>query len=203
MYIHPIQAIATGTSQLTRASRSLTSAPHGGEPAGSVFEELNTALGGILATYDGAMRAACLRPFPAKAHTALALPARHTDLGTVRPHYVRAAASFHGHKAFSCVEYETAAGQVEHGRLLMLLEAEQYVLGAEQEVEVAVIQRLVDVGLDAHTGCRTLSAPSAMGGLAVIEVAAIRRAVHCVPLFERRGIWYLNRWAYRCTESLT
>ncbi|CAI5989987.1 unnamed protein product [Closterium sp. NIES-65] len=137
MYIHPIQAIATGTPQLTRASRSLTSAPHVGEPAGSVFEELNTALGGILATYDGAMRAACLRPFPAK------------------------------------------------------------------EVEVAIIQRLVDVGLDAHTGCRTLSAPSAMGGLAVIEVAAIRRAVHCVPSFERQGIWYLNRWAYRCTESLT
>ncbi|CAI5939342.1 unnamed protein product [Closterium sp. NIES-64] len=183
-----MMAITTGTPQLTRASKSLTSAPHGGEPAGLVFEQLNTALGGILATYDGAMRAACLRPFPAKAHTALAVPAGHMDLGTVRPHYVRAAASLHGHKAFSCVEYETAAGQVEHGRLLMLLEAEQDVPGAEQEVEVGVIQRLVDVGLDAHTGCRTLSAPSAMGGLAVIEVAAIRRAVHCVPSFERRGI---------------
>ncbi|CAI7915281.1 unnamed protein product [Closterium sp. NIES-54] len=182
---------------------TLTSVPHGGEPADSVFQQLNEALGGILATYDGAMRAACLRPFPAKAHTALALPAGETDLGTLRPHYVRAAASLHGHTAFSCVEYETAAGQLAHGRLLMLLEAEQDVPGMVQEVEVAVIHRLVDRGLDEHTGCRTLSAPQAIGGLAVIEVAAIHRAVHCAPSFERRGIWYLNRWAYRCMESLT
>ncbi|CAI7899889.1 unnamed protein product [Closterium sp. NIES-53] len=119
------------------------------------------------------------------------------------PHYVRAAASLHGHTAFSCVEYEMAAGQLAHGRLLMLLEAEQDVPGMVQEVEVVVIHRLVDRGLDEHTGCRTLSAPQAMGGLAVIEVAAIRRAVHCVPSFKWRGIWYLNRWAYRCTESLT
>ncbi|CAI5481309.1 unnamed protein product [Closterium sp. Yama58-4] len=196
------QAMATGIPQLTRASRSLTSQPQGGEPADSVFDQLNVALGGILAAYDSAMRAACLRPFPAMVHTALALPAGETDLGTLRPHYVRAAASLHGHKAFSCVEYETDAGQQEHGRLLMLLEAERDV-PEDVQVEVAVIQRLVDQGLDAHTGCRTLSAPLAQGGLAVIEVAAIRRAVHCVPSFERRGLWYLNRWAYRCTESLT
>ncbi|CAI7798587.1 unnamed protein product [Closterium sp. NIES-53] len=76
-----------------------------------------------------------------------------------RPQYVRAAASLHGHTAFSCVEYETAAGQLAHGRLLMLLEAEQDVPEMVQEVEVAVIHRLVDRGLDEHTGCCTLSAP--------------------------------------------
>ncbi|CAI7927900.1 unnamed protein product [Closterium sp. NIES-54] len=148
-----------GHPQVTRAAMTLTSVPHGGEPADSVFQQLNEALGGILATYDGAMRAACLRPFPAKAHTALALPAGETDLGTLRPQYVRAAASLHGHTAFSCVEYETAAGQLAHGRLLMLLEAEQDVPEMVQEVEVAVIHRLVDRGLDEHTGCCTLSAP--------------------------------------------
>ncbi|CAI5477908.1 unnamed protein product [Closterium sp. Yama58-4] len=198
------RAIRSGTPQLTRTCRSLTGRPADSEEADSVFELFNTALGGVLLPYSAVMHEAGLAPFPAKAHSVLALPARQSDVGTVRAHYVRAAVSMHGQQAFSCVEYETTGAVPAHGRLLLLLSAERDTVEVEErEVEVAVVQRLTDQGLDERTGCRILTVLAARGGVAVIPIGCIRRAVHCVQSFVTPGRWYLNRWAYRCNECLT
>ncbi|CAI5532568.1 unnamed protein product, partial [Closterium sp. Naga37s-1] len=101
------RATRTGTPQLTRSCRSLTERPTANGEADSVFDLFNTALGGVLGPYSVLMRGAGLCQFPAKAHTALALPSRQTDVGTLRADYVRAAVSMHGHQAFSCVEYDS------------------------------------------------------------------------------------------------
>ncbi|CAI7844751.1 unnamed protein product, partial [Closterium sp. NIES-54] len=138
------------------------------------------------------------------AHTALALPGTRTDVGVVSPHYVRATPSLHGRKAFSYVEFVATGREVHYGRLLLLLDVKRDVHGVEQgSVEVAVVPRLADRGLHELTGCRILGVPQAMGGMEVVAVERIRRAVHCVPSFVTRGRWYLNRWGFRCHESLT
>ncbi|CAI5961586.1 unnamed protein product [Closterium sp. NIES-65] len=60
-----IRAIASGTPQLTATRKSLTAWPDHDLEAGSVFEEINQAVGGLLMDYDTVMRHAGLRPFPA------------------------------------------------------------------------------------------------------------------------------------------
>ncbi|CAI7881641.1 unnamed protein product [Closterium sp. NIES-54] len=194
------RAVATGRPQLTQARKSLTERPTGKSDDASVFEQIDWAVGGLLMFYDTVMRNAGLRPFPAWAHTAVALPAVPTDFGLIKPHYARAAATLHGHTAFSCVEYESVARQPLYGRMLMLLDAEEPLENGEHEkVEVAVMQRLTAPGLDAGTGCQMLGPGSLFHGLAVIPIACIKRAVHCVPSFVKRDLWYLNKWAYFCT----
>ncbi|CAI5987390.1 unnamed protein product [Closterium sp. NIES-64] len=137
------QAIATDTPQLTLARRSLTARPDHESSAASVFDDVNIPVGGLLFHYDTVMRNAGLRPFPAGAHTAVAVPAFPTDYGHIRPHYVRAAASLHGHTAFSCVEYLSSAGRTAYGRLILLLDAERPLDDSSYEpAEVAVLQRL-------------------------------------------------------------
>ncbi|CAI5985929.1 unnamed protein product [Closterium sp. NIES-65] len=195
-----VRAVASGTPQLTQARKSLTDRPTGETDAASVFEEIDRAVGGLLMYYDTVMRNAGLRSFPAWAHTAVALPALPTDFGLIRPHYARAAASLHGHTAFSCVEYETPRGETRYGRLLMLLDAEEPLdAGGHAKVEVAILQRLIQEGVDAGTGCQMLGVGSLFHGLAVIPIRRIKRAVHCVPSFRERDLWYLNKWAYFCT----
>ncbi|CAI5458227.1 unnamed protein product [Closterium sp. Yama58-4] len=207
-----VRAIATGRPQLTRARRSLTDPVIRVGGATTVFGEINTVLGGLLDSYMEVMRDGGLLGFPAwvrnplgsrhASHKAVALPAMALDFGSTRPHYARAATSMHGHPAFSYVEYETETGATLHGRLLLLLEAE-FEEGPSDAMttEVAVVLRLVEQGHDECTGCTRLVAAAVRGGLGVIPVTALRRAVHCVPSFVEEGIWFLNRWAYRCFEA--
>ncbi|CAI5479953.1 unnamed protein product [Closterium sp. Yama58-4] len=197
-----LQAIAPGTPQLTASRKSLTARPDHDLDAGSVFEEINKAVGGLLICYDTVMRHAGLRPFPAKAHTAVALPAQPTDHGHIKPHYVRAAASLHGRTTFSYVEYESARGQTQYGRLLMLLDAERPLDDSNYEpAEVAVLQRLTPQGLDQCTGCQMLGPPEYHRGLAVVPISQLRRTVHFVPSFDEPDFWYLNKWAYLINEE--
>ncbi|CAI5535324.1 unnamed protein product [Closterium sp. Naga37s-1] len=197
------RAIATGTPQLTLARRSLTARPDHESSAASVFEDINLAVGGLLYYYDTAMRNAGLRPFPAWAHTAVALPAFPTDYGHIRPHYARAAASLHGHMAFSCVEYLSSAGRTVYGRLILLLDAERPLDDSSYEpAEVAVLQRLSQQGLDECTGCEVLGPPSLYRGLTVVPIDRLQRAVHCVPSFEQKDVWFLNKWAYLVNQEV-
>ncbi|CAI5511482.1 unnamed protein product [Closterium sp. Naga37s-1] len=195
-------AIASSTPQLTAARKSLTARPDHESDAASVFDEINQAMGGILMYYDTVTRNAGLRPFPAWAHSAVALPAHPTDYGHIKPHYVRAAATLHGHTAFSCVEYDSAAGQPLYGRLLPLLDAERPLDdGSYEPAEVAVLQRLTPQGLDQCMGCQLLGPPGLFRGVTVVPISKLRRAVHCVPSFEERDLWYLNKWAYLINEE--
>ncbi|CAI5504529.1 unnamed protein product [Closterium sp. Naga37s-1] len=197
------RAIATGTPQLTLARRSLTARPDHESSAASVFEDINLAVGGLLYYYDTAMRNAGLRPFPAWAHTAVALPAFPTDYGHIRPHYARAAASLHGHTAFSCVEYLSSTGRTVYGRLILLLDAERPLDDSSYEpAEVAVLQRLSQQGLDECTGYEVLGPPSLYRGLAVVPIDRLKRAVHCVPSFEQKDVWFLNKWAYLVNQEV-
>ncbi|CAI5502482.1 unnamed protein product [Closterium sp. Naga37s-1] len=193
----------TALTRLTLARRSLTARPDHESSAASVFDDVNTAVGGLLFYYDTVMRNAGLRPFPAWAHTAVALPAFPTDYGHIRPHYARAAASMHGHTAFSCVEYLSSAGRTVYGRLILLLDAERPLDDSSYEpAEVAVLQRLNQQGLDECTGCQVLEPPSLFRGLAVIPIDRLKRAVHCVPSFEQKDTWYLNKWAYLVNQEI-
>ncbi|CAI5535322.1 unnamed protein product [Closterium sp. Naga37s-1] len=196
------RAIVSGSPQLTATRKSLTARPDHDLDAGSVFEEINKAVGGLLMDYDTKMHHAGLRPFPAWAHTAVALPALPTDHGHIKPHYARAAASLHGRTAFSCVEYDSARGQTQYGRLLMLLDAERPLDDSNHEpAEVAVLQRLTPQGLDQCTGCQMLGPPVYYRGLAVVPISQLCRAVHCVPSFNEPDLWYLNKWAYLINEE--
>ncbi|CAI5972718.1 unnamed protein product [Closterium sp. NIES-64] len=139
-----------------------------------------------------------------QAHTAVALPAFPTDYGHIRPHYARAAASLHGHTAFSCVEYLSSAGRTTYGRLILLLDAERPLDDCSYEhAEVAVLQRLNQQGLDECTGCQVLAPPSLFRGLAVVPIDRLQRAVHCVPSFEQKDTWFLNKWAYLVNQEIT
>ncbi|CAI5988160.1 unnamed protein product [Closterium sp. NIES-64] len=135
------------------------------------------------------MRNAGLRPFPAWAHTPVALPAFPTDYGHIWPHYARVAASLHGHTAFSCVEYLSSAGRTMYGRLILLLDAKRPLDDSSYEpAEVAVLQRLSQQGLDECTGCEVLGPPSLYRGLAVVPIDRLKRAVHCIPSFEQKDV---------------
>ncbi|CAI5521028.1 unnamed protein product [Closterium sp. Naga37s-1] len=138
-----------------------------------------------------------------RAHTAVALPAFPTDYGYIRPHYARAATSLHGDTAFSCVEYLSSARHTVYGRLILLLDAERPLDSSNYEpAEVAVLQRLTQQGCDECTGCQVLGPPGLFRGLVVVPIDRLKRAVHCVPSFEEKDVWFLNKWAYLVNQEL-
>ncbi|CAI5996476.1 unnamed protein product [Closterium sp. NIES-64] len=178
----PLQAIAVHNVRAAALAQLTTALPARRRNQTALTREINKAVGGLLMYYDTVMRHAGLRPFPAwsdpippcalQAHTAVALPAQPTDHGHIKPHYVRAAASLHGRTAFSCVEYGSAHGQTQYGRLLMLLDAERPLDDSRHEpVEVAVLHRLTPQGLDECTGCQMLGPPGYYRGLAVVPIS--------------------------------
>ncbi|CAI5505980.1 unnamed protein product [Closterium sp. Naga37s-1] len=196
-----MKAIATGSPQLTRASRCFTQEFVGA--ASSIFAEYNEALEGGLVFYEDVMRAANLVPFPPQVHNGVALPRAPTDEGHIKPRYARAAVELHGQPAFSCVEYERDDGAAAFGKLCLLLTAQRS--GADGEsgpAEVAVLTSFLEVGHDDCTGCTMLSPVTIWRGLVVVPLHRLVRAVHCVPSFENPDLWFLNKWAFRCLEDI-
>ncbi|CAI7757387.1 unnamed protein product [Closterium sp. NIES-54] len=154
---------------------------------------------GFCCPHDNTMLALRFHPV----HTALALPARGTDHGLIRPHYVRANPSHHGAATFSFIEYEDGTGETVVGRVHLLLTLMMNSEDAHPAGEaVAFVRQWYPSLEDECTGCMRMR-PSDDGlSYDLVPVASVHRSVHMVESFVTPGLWYLNRWAGRCREEL-
>ncbi|CAI5511099.1 unnamed protein product [Closterium sp. Naga37s-1] len=199
------RAIAAGLPQLCRQRSRMHSAISDREQAPlDLYATYDAAIPGGIGPYAYLTRLYGYVSFPAWVHTALALPARETDYGLIRLHYVRASPSHHGAPAFSFIEYENGSGETVHGRVHLLLTLMLNSEDAHPAGEaVAFVRQWYPSQVDEGTGCMRMRPSDDELSYDLVPVIAVQRTVHMVESFVTPGLWYLNRWAGRCREELT
>ncbi|CAI5976884.1 unnamed protein product [Closterium sp. NIES-64] len=198
------RAIASGLPQLCRQRSRMHSAITDREQAPlDLYATYDAAIPGGIGPYAYLTRLFGYVSFPAWVHTALALPARGTDHGLIRPHYVRANPSHHGAATFSFIEYEDGTGETVVGRVHLLLTLMMNSEDAHPAGEaVAFVRQWYPSLEDECTGCMRMRPSDDELSYDLVPVASVQRTVHMVESFVTPGLWYLNRWAGRCREEL-
>ncbi|CAI6007935.1 unnamed protein product [Closterium sp. NIES-65] len=198
------RAIASGLPQLCRQRSRMHSAITDREQAPlDLYATFDAAIPGGIGPYAYLTRLFGYVSFPAWVHTALALPARGTDHGLIRPHYVRANPSHHGAATFSFIEYEDGTGETVVGRVHLLLTLMMNSEDAHPAGEaVAFVRQWYPYLEDECTGCMRMRPSDDELSYNLVPVASVQRTVHMVESFVTPGLWYLNRWAGRCREEL-
>ncbi|CAI5954459.1 unnamed protein product [Closterium sp. NIES-64] len=149
------RAIAGGLPQLCRQRSRMHSAIKDREQSPlDLYATYDAAIPGGIGPYSYLMRLYGYVSFPAWVHTALALPARETDYGLIRPHYVHTSVSHHGAPAFSFIEYENGSGETVHGRVHLLLTLMLNIEDAHPAGEAfAFVRHWYPSQVDECTGC--------------------------------------------------
>ncbi|CAI5990939.1 unnamed protein product [Closterium sp. NIES-64] len=193
-----------GLPQLCRQRSRMHSAITDREQAPlDLYATYDAAIPGGIGPYAYLTRLFGYVSFPAWVHTALALPARGTDHGLIRPHYVRANPSHHGAATFSFIEYEDGTGETVVGRVHLLLTLMMNSEDAHPAGEaVAFVRQWYPSLEDECTGCMRMRPSDNELRYDLVPVASVQRTVHMVESFVTPGLWYLNRWAGRCREEL-
>ncbi|CAI6012840.1 unnamed protein product [Closterium sp. NIES-65] len=198
------RAIASGLPQLCRQRSRMHSAITDREQAPlDLYATYDAAIPGGIGPYAYLTRLFGYVSFPAWVHMALALPARGTDHGLIRPHYVRANPPHHGAATFSFIEYEDGTGETVVGRVHLLLTLMMNSEDAHPAGEaVAFVRQWYPSLEDECTGCMRMRPSDDELSYDLVPVASVQRTVHMVESFVTPGLWYLNRWAGRCREEL-
>ncbi|CAI5531181.1 unnamed protein product [Closterium sp. Naga37s-1] len=191
------RAIASGLPQLCRQRSRMHSAITDREQAPlDLYATYDAAIPGGIGPYAYLTRLFGYVSFPAWVHTALALPARGTDHGLIRPHYVRANPSHHGAATFSFIEYEDGTGETVVGRVHLLLTLMMNSEDAHPAGEaVAFVRQWYPSLEDECTGCMRMRSSDDELSYDLVPVASVHRTVHMVESFVTPGLWYLNSGA--------
>ncbi|CAI6006154.1 unnamed protein product [Closterium sp. NIES-65] len=199
-----VEAIASGLPQLCRQRSRMHSVITDREQAPlDLYATYDAAIPGGIGPYAYLTRLFGYVSFPVWVHTALALPARGTDHGLIRPQYVRANPSHHGAATFSFIEYEDGTGETVVDRVHLLLTLMMNSEDAHPAGEaVAFVRQWYPSVEDECTGCMRMRPSDDELSYDLVPVASVHRTMHMVESFVTPGLWYLNKWAGRCREEL-
>ncbi|CAI6000010.1 unnamed protein product [Closterium sp. NIES-64] len=184
------RAIASGLPQLCRQRSRMHSAITDREQAPlDLYATFDAAIPGGIGPYAYLTRLFGYVSFPAWVHTALALPARGTDHGLIRPHYVRANPSHHGAATFSFIEYEDGTGETVVGRVHLLLTLMMNSEDAHPAGEaVAFVRQWYPYLEDECTGCMRMRPSDDELSYNLVPVASVQRTMHMVESFVTPGL---------------